>query len=77
MRIVLASLAFLFSALLFAWDAAIFLYPIYILGWEDGSQLWREWPDWGGAAAVGATATVLLIMGLAVLMSRPNHPTNT
>ena len=77
MRIALASMALVFSAALFAWFAAIFLYPIYLVGWEQGSHIHREWHELIAAAAIGTTATLLLVMGMAILMSRRTPPTNT
>jgi hypothetical protein len=74
MRIFLATISFVLSALFYTWLAAIFLYPVYIVGWAEGWRIAREWQDWAAAAVIGTKATALLYVGESLVSSGRNRP---
>lgn len=69
----MASIALTLSGLLYLWFAAIFLYPIYAIGWVEAWSLViadRAWIEWAAIAGIAVTATVLLVVGLSLIGRR-------
>jgi hypothetical protein len=79
MKVVLSILAIAFSAVLYIWFAAIFLYPICVLGWAEGwatAVSHRSWFEWVAIAGIGAAATILAVGGISLIRGQ-RPPTNT
>ncbi len=73
MRFALACIAFLVSAVLYAWVAAIYFYPVFIVGWPEGLHI-PPWDQLAAAAVIAIVATGLLAAGLSLVNSRPEPP---